>query len=234
MIRPKTKDTVNNRVFSCYVKNHFESGRDHMYNSYKNERSRKRLVVPVIVLMLCAAALVGLGYAALTSTVTNQANVVAGDGLDAELRGTDGNLLAGTQFSAGADTIDFGTEQTDAGAKTYYVLAMDDMKLGGATLFLRTIDSGVTAVDISYEVTFYEEGVEVTDGTPYGMTISHMLKITSPDSGVLASNDGMAVNGTGIAYAVELLADIAAADGLPVEPSGLSYDITITVTPVTV
>ncbi len=79
MIRPKTKDTVNNRVFSCYVKNHFESGRDHMYNSYKNERSRKRLVVPVIVLMLCAAALVGLGYAALTSTVTNQANVVAGD-----------------------------------------------------------------------------------------------------------------------------------------------------------
>jgi len=210
------------------------SGADNVYNPYEKRRGRIGLAVPIAMLILCAAAMVGLGYASLTSVVTNQANVVAGEGLDAELRGSDGNLLAGTEFSAGADKIDFGTKQTDGRAKTYYVTSTDGLKLGGATLFLRTIDSGVTAVDITYEVTFYEDGVEVTDGTPYGITVNHMLKITSPESGVLASNEGVAVNGTGIAYTVELLADIVAADGLPVEPSKLSYDITITIAPVTV
>jgi len=201
--------------------------------SYRNERNRKKLLVPVVALVVCAAAMIGLGYAALTSTVTNQANVVAGDGLEAKLLDEDGDLLAGTQFSAGAETIDFGTKQTDAG-KTYYVLAMDDMKLGGATLFLRTIDSDVTAVNISYEVTFYEEdeeGVKVADATPYGMTVTHELREYGVASGT--PFDTASVNEDGVEYEIELYATFTAADGLPVEPS-LSYDITITVTPVTV
>ncbi|MFA7037211.1 MAG: hypothetical protein WC183_12935, partial [Methanosarcina sp.] len=63
--------------------------------AYRNERNRKKLLIPVVALVLCAAAMIGLGYAALTSTVTNQANVVAGDGLSADLVDSDGNALTG-------------------------------------------------------------------------------------------------------------------------------------------
>ena len=36
----------------------------------------KRLLVPIIALLLCATALAGVGYAALTSSVSNSGNEV--------------------------------------------------------------------------------------------------------------------------------------------------------------
>ncbi|MDY0252666.1 MAG: hypothetical protein RBQ96_06185 [Candidatus Methanomethylophilaceae archaeon] len=45
--------------------------------TYKNERNRKKLLVPVVALVVCAAAMIGLGYAALVSDVTNTDNVIA-------------------------------------------------------------------------------------------------------------------------------------------------------------
>lgn len=202
-----------------------------MTNKYKNEGSkRNKILVPVVVLMLCAMAMIGLGYSAFTSTVTNQANLITGEGLEAELRidsDTSDTLLKGTEFSKGAIKLNFGSKQTDD-VKTYYVDKVEGQKIGGAKLFLKTYDSDITSVTITYAVTFKEAGTE--DATPYDLEITHGLKI---GTGTPEVSQTVAVDADGSIYDIELIADIEAKDGIVNIPTGLTYDITITVTPVT-
>ena len=63
--------------------------------TYKSERGHKKLLVPVVALLLCAAAMVGLGYAALNSDVTNTNNIITTDGLTAKLVNYDKDELLG-------------------------------------------------------------------------------------------------------------------------------------------
>ncbi|MDY0252664.1 MAG: hypothetical protein RBQ96_06175 [Candidatus Methanomethylophilaceae archaeon] len=141
-------------------------------NSYKNERSRKKLLVPVVALVVCAAAMIGLGYAALVSDVTNTANVVVGDGLTADLYSDfeteDGVRLTGQDFAKDEDAINYSTSTVN-GSTTYKVDADDEIKLGGAVLRVEALTTAgtanVTHVNVWYEIAW--------DGSaPFGMTSS--------------------------------------------------------------
>jgi len=142
-------------------------------NSYKNERSRKKLLVPVVALVVCAAAMIGLGYAALVSDVTNTANVVVGDGLTADLYSDfeteDGVRLTGQDFAKDEDAINYSTSTVN-GSTTYKVDADDEIKLGGAVLRVEALTTAgtanVTQVDVWYEITWS------TGSAPFGMTSS--------------------------------------------------------------
>lgn len=188
---------------------------------YKNERNHKKLLVPIIALILCATAMVGFVYAAQTSTVTNQANVIYGDGLIAELRvGSEGDLLEGKMFSENADKIEFGTHSIND-EMTYSVAGATGVKLGGATLFLQTINSDTESVNITYTVSFAKGE---------GLVLNHGLKV---GTNVISSSGNLAVgvSEAGIEYSIELVADIEATNNLGDMPE-IEYDITITVTPV--
>ena len=94
------------------------------------------------------------------------------------------------------------------------------MKLGDATLFLQTINSGIEEVKITYAVTF-------TSGE--SLVSSHKLMVGS-DSIPRDGEMTVSVNGDGIEYPIELVADIGEFDDLSDQPS-IEYTITITVTP---
>ena len=47
-----------------------------------NEGRNKKLLVPVIALMLCATALIGAGYAAYVSSAKNTENAIGGDAIE--------------------------------------------------------------------------------------------------------------------------------------------------------
>ncbi|MDN5356938.1 MAG: hypothetical protein PWR17_107 [Candidatus Methanomethylophilaceae archaeon] len=140
--------------------------------TYKNERNRKKLLVPVVALVLCAAAMIGLGYAALVSDVTNTANVVAADGLKASLLDGEGNKLTGGDFASDEDVINYSTSETD-GIMTYHVESDSGIKLGGAILSVEAVTTAgtpdVTQVNVWYEITWFDENSNVATA-PYNMT----------------------------------------------------------------
>lgn len=59
-----------------------------MTNTYKEEKGNKhkKLLVPLVALLLCAAAMIGVGYAALASDVTNTGNTIEMEGITLELK----------------------------------------------------------------------------------------------------------------------------------------------------
>jgi len=122
--------------------------------TYKNERSRKKLLVPVVALLLCATAMVGLGYAALVSDVTNTNNVITSDGLTAKLVDGD-NLLDEGGFVAAEDIL-WESSQTDKSI-TYTANEI----LGGAILKIHVSDPTVTQVTMKYEIT-WKDGADTT------------------------------------------------------------------------
>ncbi|MEA4978056.1 MAG: hypothetical protein VB016_05855 [Methanomassiliicoccaceae archaeon] len=137
--------------------------------TYKNERGHKKLLVPVVALVLCAAAMIGLGYAALVSDVTNTANVVAADGLKASLLDGEGNVLTGSDFASDEDVIHYATSEVN-GTVTYKVSTDAGIKLGSAILEVEALTTygtaNVTQVNVWYEITWS------TGAAPYGMTTS--------------------------------------------------------------
>lgn len=121
--------------------------------------SKKKLVVPLIALMLCAVAVLGIGYG-LTSSSTNTNNVVSGDALVADLRDTNGTTsLVGGGFADNV-TLEYQTSQTngvtkaglaDATSVTVGSDSVNAVKIGeGKLLVTGTSDGNVTVkVDLS-------------------------------------------------------------------------------------
>ena len=196
--------------------------------TYKNERGHKKLLVPVVALVLCAAAMIGLGYAALVSDVTNTANVVAADGLKASLLDGDGDDLMGSDFASDEDVINFSTTTTN-GVLKYKVEVDDEIKLGGAILEVEALTTdgtaNVTQVNVWYEITWS------TGAAPYGMT-------TSLDIGTQTITAGSA-NGTtapltltgATEFAVVLNGAIASESIESAAPDIPTYSITFHVVP---
>ncbi len=192
-----------------------------MYNSNKNGRNYKALLVPVVALLLCALAVGGLAHSATdVSTAKNTANVVSFDGLEANLLDEDGNLLTGAGFNDDMQ-LKFSVNQDG----TYTPINMENVKIGGATLFLAS--NYVTCVNISYEVEFSVNGVETEN--PFGMTITHELREYGVASGT--PFDTASVDADGVEYEIGLYATFTAAGSLSDKPEGLTYTIIITVTP---
>jgi len=73
-----------------------------------NEGRNKKLLVPVIALMLCATALIGAGYAAYVSSAKNTENAIGGDAIELTLTGTDETSTAGAIARGVIKEVDFG------------------------------------------------------------------------------------------------------------------------------
>lgn len=192
-----------------------------MYNSNNNGRKYKVLLVPIIALLLCALTIGGLAYCATNaSTAENTANVVSFDGLEAKLLDEDGNLLTGAGFSNDTRLESF--VKLD---NTYTLRKMENVKIGGGTLFLRS--DYTTSVNISYVVEFSVNGVETEN--PFGMTITHELRENGVASGTPFGT--ASVDEDGVEYEIELYVSFPGAEGLSEKPEGLTYTITIIITP---
>jgi hypothetical protein len=191
-----------------------------MYGSNNNGINYKAILVVVVALLLSLLAPGWLAYSAPdASTVKNTANVVSFDGLEAKLLDEDGDLLTGAGFSNGMQLMFY--QEGDG----YTLADMGNVKIGGGTLFLSS--DYTTSVNISYDVEFSVDGVET--GNPFGMTITHELR--EYGAAGWSSFDTASVDEDGVEYDIGLYATFTAVGGLSDRPEGLTYTITITITP---
>jgi hypothetical protein len=193
-----------------------------MYNSNNNGMNYKAILVVVVALLISLLALGGLAYSAPEASMAkNTANVIGFDGLEAKLLDEEGDLLTGAGFSNGMQLMFFYSLEGNA----YFLFNAENVKIGGATLFLRS--DYITSLNISYDVDFSVNGVETEN--PFGMTITHELREYGAASG--HPFDTASVDEDGVEYDIELYATFTAVGGLSDRPEGLTYTITITVTP---
>ena len=144
-----------------------------------NTDKKKKLILPAFMAVLCAVMMVGVGYAALTSSFTTTANVTAGD-LEVTVNGDAALTLEG-KIPYGTDTVRTGT--TDE--KTYHV---------DAGIYTLGKDKAIAIKDNTDAFTKYTVSVEVTSdklnelfGSDYTLT------------GVVKDKDGNVVTDTEIA-----------------------------------
>ncbi len=209
------------------------SGADNVYNPYEKRRGRIGLAVPIAMLILCAAAMVGLGYAALVSDVTNTDNVVAADGLTARLEDGSGNLLGSSGFDATAEEITYSNSQDDD--EQVFIVAAQELVLGGATLNIHVTDPAVTSVTMYYVITWTVASAPTTYGITTsldggGQTVAGTATSASPATITLTS---AANSADGQDFVLVLNGDIAGSSTLSNKPVNLTYTITIYVAPVT-
>ena len=118
--------------------------------SVEQNNSKKKLIVPLIALMLCAVAVIGIGYG-LTSTSSNSGNSVTGTGLVVNL--TDGATESEASLGAGAfatgNTISYYTTQND-GKTTYTVTGAE---IGKGTLKITSTDTSKTVAKVTAKLT---------------------------------------------------------------------------------
>jgi len=201
--------------------------------AYRNERNRKKLLIPVVALVLCAAAMIGLGYAALVSDVTNTDNVVAADGLTARLEDGSGNLLGSSGFDKTAEEITYSNSQNNDGQK--FIVAAQELVLGGATLNIHVTNPAVTSVTMYYVITWTAASAPTTYGITTsldvgGQTVAGTATSASPATITLTS---AANSADGQDFVLVLNGDIAGSSTLSNKPVNLTYTITIYVAPVT-
>ena len=145
-------------------------------------RHRRRAVIPIITFLLCLSAMIAVGYSALISDVTNEANLIAADGLDVKFLNGDGEILEGGEFARGANggtgasRIRYGFERVDDHAPTFLVCSQS-LELGQAILDIRPLESS----DVRYVTVWYELSWTAADPESlYGMTTS--LSISNGDN----------------------------------------------------
>ena len=199
--------------------------------AYRNERNRKKLLIPVVALVLCAAAMIGLGYAALVSDVTNTDNVVAADGLTARLEDGSGDLLGSSGFDATAEEITYSNSQDDD--EQVFIVAAQELVLGGATLNIHVTDPAVTSVTMYYVITWTAASAPTTYGITTsldvgGQTVAGTATSASPATITLTS---AANSADGQDFVLVLNGDIAGSSTLSNKPVDLTYTITIYVAP---
>lgn len=118
--------------------------------SVEQNNSKKKLIVPLIALMLCAVAVIGIGYG-LTSTSSNSGNSVTGTGLVVNL--TDGATESAASLGAGAfatgNAISYYTTQND-GTTTYTVTGAE---IGKGTLKITSTDTSKTVAKVTAKLT---------------------------------------------------------------------------------
>ena len=77
-----------------------------------SEEKRKKLIVPAVALMMCAVAMIGIGYAAMTSSITNSGNEVTNSEFSAKLYKSStetSSLLADGKFADSNSSINYYT-----------------------------------------------------------------------------------------------------------------------------
>ena len=210
--------------------------------SYRNERNRKKLLVPVVALVVCAAAMIGLGYAALVSDVANTDNVIAAEGLTARLEDGSGNLLGSSGFDETAGVITYSNSQDDN--EQVFIVAAQELVLGRATLNIHVTDTSVTSITVyyvlawtvtstptTYNITTSLEMTPQVEGSPVTTTVAG-TEISATPVTVSLTLEPDAYTGAGQDFDLVLKGYIGGSNTLSNKPVNLTYNITIYVAPV--
>ena len=115
-----------------------------MKTETKQNDSRKKLIVPVVALMLCAVAILGIGYG-LTSSSTNE-NKVSGTGLVVDLSDGTKSLGEGGFFTNSAQTAITYTSTQSNGNFTYTVSGGE---IGKGILKITSTDTTKTTAKVT-------------------------------------------------------------------------------------
>lgn len=111
----------------------------------------RRIIVPAVALVLCAAAMIGIGYGALTSTYETDGGSIDGGAFEVSVSDGSGNAMKA--FDVEMCFERHATEKSD-GSMTYYYTAQG-----------RNMDDGVLSSDV---VLLRNQHVSVTDETGLG------------------------------------------------------------------
>lgn len=137
----------------------------------EGQHRRRRVLIPMVTILLCFFAMIAVGYSALISDVTNEANLIAAEGLDAKFLNENGEIMKEGEFSRnanggnGASKIGYGYNRVDSNPPTFLV-SSQTLELGRAVI---SIDPSVDS-DIKYVILWYD--VVWTGANPeslYGM-----------------------------------------------------------------
>ncbi len=153
----------------------------------------KRLLVPIIALLLCATALAGVGYAALTSSVSNSGNEVGSSFAILTIKDEDGVQNA---TISGDAVIDYGTVSFEEG--TQYFVESNRVEIGWGTLEVDASEYKGNGAGLSYKVlVLNSEGKYVE--SPSGILeyiIGFELEIKVKDADGLLAMNGNAITTT--------------------------------------
>lgn len=131
-----------------------------MTNEYLEESRcyRRRALIPLIILLLCVSGMFSIGYCALISDVTNETNLIAGEGLDAKFVNEEGNILKEGEFGSGANEgkganmITYGTIRVNDYPPNYQI-SEQNLELGKAVLSIQpSAGSDIKFVKIWYDL----------------------------------------------------------------------------------
>ena len=123
-----------------------------MTKVYKEAGGHKKLLVPVVALLLCAFAMVGAGYAFLASTASSSGNSLDGDVITVKL----GDENSGWGWVTVKDTIDYGyyfdydseTEELEE----FFFIGENPIKLRTGTLNIDLSEYSGTKIKIAKAV----------------------------------------------------------------------------------
>lgn len=121
-----------------------------------SESGRKRILVPIVAIMMCAVAIIGVGYS-LTSTVSSNDNSIGVDGLElnlyktAETTGDGSNIWTSGEIFGNCNipyAVNTTTAKNSSGiyeTTTEYVMTPREVELNNGTVYLginKEIESG--------------------------------------------------------------------------------------------
>lgn len=102
-----------------------------------SEEKRKKLIVPAVALMMCAVAMIGIGYAAVNSSVTNQNNTLTNNVFSIDLYSSaEGNTAIDNEaFNEGK--VVFSTHKTVGDSTTtYYDVANQIVTMNSSDVYI--------------------------------------------------------------------------------------------------
>lgn len=211
-------------------------------NGYKGDEKDRKLMIPVAAIFMSVVALVGIGYAAVSTSVSNEDNDVGTSVLEIDLfKGTDSKTkVTDYVFDAGTIPYSINTVTEDGGSgtaeskKTYSLEAGNEVVLSEENLCLGLVGDTNGG---SYNVT-----VTVSDSSTSSCFDSFKLYVgTSDTEGTVVSSTGTVVSmpftsDKSNSYVAIKLVGVTAAlsgeytgNGLPETPT---LDVKFTYTPI--
>lgn len=137
--------------------------------------------------MLCVTAFAGVGYAALTSTVSNSDNVVGSSFAILKITDEDGDTDI---MISGDAVIDYGTVTTEAG--TSFFVENKDVEIGWGILEVDASNYKGDNAQLSYKVLVYDDDVEDYVASPVGVLkyiVGFELEIKDGETSLALNDD---------------------------------------------
>lgn len=198
-----------------------------------DSRRRSRALIPIMTIIFCFFAMIGVGYSALISDVTNEANLVAAEGLDAKFLNEDGEIMSGGEFGRnanggnGASKLGYGSSGVNSDPPTFSV-SRQTLELGRAFISIDpSPNSDIKSVVLWYDVVWTGDDPE----SLYGMKTFLMIG-EGETASLLEEGKKTAPMNISNSYLLTLNGEIPEkVSGLVYEPGNIYYTITIYVEP---